>query len=656
MGEYRKVYRKLASLEEVFKILYKIAETRKPRVEEVLVEKALGRVLAENIRAVSPVPPFSRALMDGYAVFSSDTSLAYEDRPVKLKLVNAVKVGEAPPFELKKGECAEIDTGAPVPYPADAVIPVEYTRKTSHTEVEIYRRVAKGENIDLVGSDVAEGEVVAWKGEVVTPQLIGVLISAGVTKVKVYSRPRVTVIPIGNELAEPGIELEYGKIYDSNSFMIAAALKEAGAEVKRFKIVKDSYSEIKSAVNSALKDSDIVVTIGGTSAGLGDLTYRVFSEYKPGIIVHGLKVSPGRPTVIALAGDKILFGLPGFPVSCLNIAKLLLIPLIRILQGASPITIEKEVEAELLSPIRGVVGLIKLVPAVIAEKEGRIYAYPLSTHSGALYTLYASDGFIVVPENAEYLAEGAKVSVKLFSERFKQRVLFAGSHCPLAIHLLEKLKEKYPVKVLIAGSLAGLNLVGKRIADIAGAHLYDPASGEYNIPYVEKYGYSNLVVVRGYLREQGFVYCKNLKVESFTDIIEKNLRFINRNRGSGTRALIEELVKKEAEKHDVKVQEFKNKIRGFEYEVKTHEAVGYLISRGVADVGVAIRYIAEKYNLGFTKISTEIYDFILSKDILNKKIGSELVQMLDPSNLNKIIVHFPGYSVHEDSGKVIYEC
>jgi len=656
MGEYRKVYRKLADLGEVFEILSKIVKARSLRVEEVPVEKALRRVLAENIKAAYSVPPFSRALMDGYAVYSSDTSLAYEDKPVKLKLAGVVKIGEAPSFELRKGECAEIDTGAPIPYPADAVIPVEYTCKTPSNEVEVYRRVAKGENVDLVGSDIAEGEIVAWRGEIVTPQLIGVLLSAGITKIKVYSKPQVTVIPIGSELAEPGVELEYGKIYDSNSFMIAALLEEAGASVKRLNIVKDSYSEIKDAVDRALEDSDIVVTIGGTSAGLGDLTYRVFSEYGPGVIVHGLKVSPGRPTVIALAGEKVLFGLPGFPVSCLNIAKLLLVPLIKMLQGTSPSVIEKTVEAELLSPVRGAVGLVKLVPAIIAERRGKIYAYPLSTHSGALYTLYMSDGFITIPENTEYLAEGATVSVRIFSENFRQRVLFAGSHCPLAISLLERLRERYSLKIIITGSLTGLNLVGKKIADIAGSHLYDPSTGEYNIPFIEKYKYRDLVVVRGYLREQGFVYRRDLKIKSFTEIIENELRFINRNKGSGTRALIEEIIKREAKKEKVSSREFKERIKGFEYEVKTHEAVGYLISRGIADVGVAVKYIADKYKLGFTKISTEIYDFILSKDILNKNIAKDFMHVLDPSSLKKIITLLPGYSLHKDTGKVIYAC
>jgi len=647
----RRIYRRLIDVGEALEALERLVRLEPRGVEEVDARHSLGRVLAEDVRAGIHYPPFTRSLVDGYAVLHSDTEGAYEDRPVKLRLVGSVRVGERPGFELRPGECAEVSTGAALPYPADAVVPVEYTRVEGGV-VHVFRGVGKGENVDYVGSDAVEGEVIAVRGSLVTPQLLAAMLAAGVDKVRVYVRPRVAVIPVGNELAEPGSELEYGRVYESNSYMICGMIERAGGLASRYPIVRDDYGEIRAAVDEALSESDVVVTIGGTSAGAEDLVYRVFEGYSPGVVVHGLKVTPGRPTVIALAGDKILVGLPGFPVSCANVARLVLMPIVRRLAGLRGEEGEPAYSAELAAPVRGLPSLKRVIPVVLGRRGGRVVALPLPYRSGSIVTFTHADGLAVVPEGVEYLPEGSRVEVYAYGRVDFGRTLFMGSHCPLAMELL----RRAGARVIVAGSLHGLTAVGRGVADVAGSHLYDEESGEYNWPLIPRYGYRGLVVVRGYVRRQGFIFRRGLGVESLGDIAERGLRFVNRNRGSGTRALIERLVREEAERLGEAPSSLKRRIRGFEYEVRTHEAVGYLISRGVADVGVGVEYVAHMYGLEFKWIADEVYDFIVKRESLGKAGVERLLELLRPENLEELLTRYPGYELHPETGKVIYEC
>lgn len=648
----RKIYRRLVSADRVLRIIEEKFSLEPLGREKVYVGDAVGRVLAGNAYSRVNLPPYTRSLVDGYAVISGDLEGVYENRPKVLKLVGKVSTGETVKPSIRNGECLEVSTGAVVPYPADAVVPVEYTEKVGD-KIVFYRSVRHGENIDIVGSDMVAGEVVAWRGEVLTPLMINALAASGICEVEVYRRVKVGIIPTGNELKSPGEKLEYGQIYDSNSHMVYSIVKMLGAEPKTYSPAKDDYAEIKRKVQEALKKDDVVVCIGGTSAGLEDHVYRVFSEFSPGILIHGVKQKPGRPLVVALSGKKLLFGLPGFPLSCLLSSLLYLAPVVSKLQGLReyPAILEK---AKAAIPLRGQPGIRVFLPCILFQRNGVRYAYPLPGHSGRVGAVTMIDGFIVVAEDRELVAQGEEVDVVRYFGARSYSANIIGSHCPLLQYLIEKVSAEHSVRVVNVGSAAGLEALKIGVADAAGMHMLDPETGEYNVPIITKQGLRDVIIVRGYLREQGFVYNRKLgKIEGFAEIAEKGLRFVNRNPGSGTRILTEQLIAREAKSLGIAPNKLREKIRGYTFEAKTHEAVGYLVSQGLADVGVAVRYVAEKYGLAFTKIRDERYDLVLRKESLDKPVIRSLLKLFRRDNLEKFVTEFPGYKVDGETGKKI---
>ncbi|MCD6323599.1 MAG: molybdopterin biosynthesis protein, partial [Desulfurococcales archaeon] len=288
----RKLFHRLVKPVEVLDVLKKYVELRPTGTEVVTLADALGRVLAEGVYASWDAPPFDRSEVDGYATVARSLEGAEEDNPVALRVTGHVKIGETPTLEIRVGEAAEIDTGAMIPRGADSVVMVEYTKQKGN-EVLVYRSVAPGENIARAGSDILRGELILREGTLLTSAEIAALAAVGVDKVKVFKSPRVGIISIGDELVEPGAELKGSQIFDVNTYSLAAAVKELGGTPKIYGIVKDEESSIRNALLKALSESDIVLTSGGTSAGVGDLTYRVLDSLgSPGVVIHGLKQKP----------------------------------------------------------------------------------------------------------------------------------------------------------------------------------------------------------------------------------------------------------------------------------------------------------------------------------------------------------------------------
>lgn len=647
----RRIYRKLVSVDEVIPILERY-HPLKPLGELCLpLSEALGRVLSRNVYAKVNYPPYTRSLMDGYAVLCSDLVGVYEDKPRRLKLIGRVSIGESKILRIGRGECVEVSTGSIVPYPADAVVPVEYTY-TEGSHVLFYRSVARGENIDHIGSDFSEGEVAAWRGEIVTPLLASMLAALGVDKVYVYKPVRVGILPTGSELRSLGENLDYGCIYDSNSQLVYGYARLMGADPRIYERALDDEKDLEDKLLRAIEENDLVVTIGGTSAGLEDLVYRVLSKLNPGLIVHGVREKPGRPLAIAVHGDKIVLGLPGFPLSCLLTVNLYLLPILAKLQGYKTYTY-RYINACIPVPLRGEPGIRVFIPAIIVESRGSITAYPLPGHSGRISSLSLVDGYIVLPESLEYAPPNyeAKVLVNPFWKPYDLNII--GSHDPLLQYLVDSIASTENIRMLNVGSMAGLHAVKMGVADIAGIHLLDPETGEYNVPFIKSMGLKDVLLVRGYLREQGFVYRGDIgQVSSISDVIDRGLSFVNRNPGSGTRILVDLLLEEEARRRGVGLEDLKSMVRGYSFEVKTHEAVAYLVSKGIADVGVAIRYIAGRYNLAFTPISYERYDLIARKDSLEKRMVKQLIDQLDKL-VSERIEGFPGYRIDERIGEKI---
>jgi len=657
----RKVFHELVSPYEVVKVVSGFVDLKPLGVEVVSLRDGYGRVLAEDVYALSDYPPFDRSEVDGYAVNSDSLVGVEEDSPAKLRVKGSVKVGEKPQGEVSIGEALEIDTGAALPRGADSVVMVEYTKRVGEY-VYVYASTHSGENVVRAGSDVMKGELLLRRGTVLRGFELATLAGAGVGRVKVYLKPKVGVVSIGSEL----VDVEEGylpdfKIYEINSFNIIASLNELGVSSRYYGIVPDDYNLIKEVLSKALSENDLVITSGGTSAGLADLTYRVFNDLgEPGVIIHGLKIKPGKPTIVAVVNGKLLLGLPGFPLSSAMVFRLVATPIIAKLVGISESVIAStKVKAKLASRTLGSKGKVSLVPVALIRRGDGLRAYPIQTPSGSIKTLTYADGFIEISEDAWVVEEGVEVDVNLFRSFWQPpEIVFIGSHDYLIEELINSVTLGKNYKLINVGSLAGLIAVGKGEADIAGSHILDEATGEYNVTLIEKLGLrNNVVVARGWVREVGFIVPKGnpKNITSFKDLLRDDVIFVNRTKGSGIRSLIDIKLRELAKNLGVSFNDLVKKVRGYFNEAKTHTGVAASVAQGRADVGVGIKHAAYLYNLDFIKIGEEVYDIVIHRESLNKEVVSKIIDILRSSEFEDLIKKYVGYKKHLKTGDVIYE-
>ena len=649
-----KVFHRLVSLGEAYEILSEYVKLRPIEVEEVDLASASGRVLAEDVVALYDYPPFDRSEVDGYAVLSSDVAEADEERPVALKVVGSVGIGEVPKVSVGSGECAEVSTGSMVPRGADAIVTVEHTKRVGDV-VYVYKPVAPGDNVAQAGSDVLAGDVLLAKGTVLGPVELALLASSGIPRVRVYRRVRVGLVSIGDELVEPGRELELGKVFDVNSYYLYASIRELGAEPVLYGIVGDDEVSLERALRRALEECDIVITSGGTSAGVGDVTYRVVEKLSGGsLLFHGLKVRPGKPTLAAVTGGKLIIGLPGFPLSQMMMFIVLVRPILAKLLGVGePYTV---VKATLAERVLGQLGITRFVPVVLRKDLGGFVAYPLSYRSGSTSVLQVADGFIRVEGSVPFLEEGAEVDVyRLHIKRLADLVAI-GSHDYLLSEVFRELSRSFTVKYVPVGSLAGLEAVAKGVADVGGVHVLDAESGEYNVPVVRKLGYGDRVgLIVGYTREVGFVVARgNPKgITSIRDLLRDDVVFINRTRYSGTRVLVDTYLERLAQELGTTFEEVTGRVRGYYTEARTHSGVALSILSGRADVGIALRYVAVKYGLDFIPLASERFDIAVNLRSLKKREVALLMEYLRSDSFRKLVERYPGYRLAERTGELV---
>jgi len=409
------LFRKLVSVDEAKKILAKNFTPKPVGSEIVALSEAYDRVIASDVVSRYDIPPFTRSTVDGYAVKASDTFGAEENRPVALRLRGTVSIGEAPKVRVQKGTLAEIVTGAPIPEGADAIVMVEYTDKKGDA-VLVRQAVSQGENVMMAGSDIRKGETVLEKGAVLSPYEIGALAAVGSVKVSVLRRPKVAIFSTGAEVIEPERPLTPGKIFDINAHALSAGTQECGCEPLNMGIVQDEHGPMKTAFQKALKTADAVITSGGVSVGPTDIIPKVLDTLgKPGVIVHGIAIRPGKPTTIAVVNNVPVFSLPGHPASSLMIFHLFVRPvLIRMAGRKEPETAKvKAVLSERLFPSRGRRTYVTVT--LRKDRSSRIIASPVSTGlSGAITTLSKADGFVIIRENQQFIEKGALVDVELF--------------------------------------------------------------------------------------------------------------------------------------------------------------------------------------------------------------------------------------------------
>jgi putative molybdopterin biosynthesis protein len=657
----RRIFRPLLTIEEV-KLKIDTAISMACSAREVEFTDALGKVLAEDVTSKVDVPGFDRSKMDGYAVKAQDTFGANEVRTKFLRLVGKSEPGITPTMKLHEGETLEISTGAPIPIGANAVVMVEFT-KISDNEVEISQSVTPGENVMAAGSDIMAGEVVLRKNQIITSREIAILAAIGRKKVMVIDYPKVAILSTGNELIPPGSELSGMKIFDINAYSIAASVYESGGTPIMLGIMHDDENAIRNVLERAVKSADLVLTSGSTSAGSLDLIPKIVSSMKDSkIIANGLAVKPGKPALVAIVAGKLLFALPGNPTSALMVFYELVKPAIRKLSGIKFDVHMPSVDAKLAFKTISVRGKQELLPVhIVKEESGNYLAYPNLSGSGAITSLALADGFIRISSDRDMMMEGETVKVHLFNENIRPSdLLIVGSHCIGIDALLNVMSENTrPVlgKIVNVGSMGGLQALKRGEADIAGIHLLDEASGDYNTQFIKKFDLENdIILVRGYIREQGFMKRKdnNKIVNDFSDLLNPEISFINRNRGSGTRILIDMCLEYLAKKKNTSLTELVKKINGYDLEAKSHTAVASAVSQGKIDVGFGIKTVAEQNGLNFVSHSFERFDFAINNKRLNKESVQLFLKILRSKEFGKKLKDLaPGLSVDVETGNLI---
>jgi putative molybdopterin biosynthesis protein len=540
------------------------------------------------------------------------------------------------------GRAVYVATGAVVPRGASAVVMIEHT-DARDGRLTLTRPAAPGANVSFAGSDIGRGETVLYRGTLLTSRETGVLAALGLDAVSVVRRPRVAILSTGDELRAPGEPLPVGCVYDSNSRVLADAVRELGCEPVTRAVVPDDLDALRQAFAEALR-CDVVLLSGGTSKGAGDLSYRVVGEFgPPGVVAHGVALKPGKPLCLAVVvppspqrgeGRKRrpvpVAVLPGFPTSAVFTFHEFVAPVLRELAGrpADPAAVVTATLPQRINSERGrteyvLVGLVEVGEkhSVLSTQYSVLRAFPMGKGSGSVTAFGRADGFVTIPRQREYLEAGEVVEVKLIGAGLRPADLVViGSHCLGLDYLLGRLRERgVSAKYLAVGSTGGLEAADRGECDLAGVHLLDPAADEYNRPFLTP----RLELIPGYGRLQGVVFRpgddrfegKDLPAAVAAALADPACVLANRNRGSGTRVLIDRLLSGA-------------KPAGFLSEAKSHQAIAAAVAQGRANWGVAIEPAAKEYGLGFLPLREERFDFVAPRDRLDRPAVRAFVEVL----------------------------
>jgi len=602
-------------------------------IEQVALDEALDRVLAADVASPVDVPSFDRSNVDGFAVVAADTFGASEEIPRRLRLSSEIiHTGTVPTTEIKRGDAVAIATGGMMPRGADAVVMVEHAHVEGQ-ELRVGRAVTAGSGVSFAGTDITAGETVLRRGQILASRDTGVLAAIGVKSVDVWRRPIVAIISTGDEIIAPGAPMQPARVYDSNAQVLADAVRELGGEPRRLGIVRDDIDALRTRLAEALEVADAVLLSGGTSKGAGDVSYRVVAELTdPGIVAHGVALKPGKPICLAATGGRAVVVLPGFPTSAIFTFHEFVAPVLTAMAGRGireravvQATLSVRVNSEIGRTEYLLVGLVNASPGANAAGRARVgrllsgppgdpdkarptdlIAYPMGQGSGSVTTFSRADGFTTIGRHEEIVPAGTIIDVQLLGRELQLADLVViGSHCIGLDYLLGEIEQRgIRPKFVAVGSLAGLEAAKRGECDLAGVHLLDPHTGEYNRPFLTR----ALELIPGYGRMQGIVFRKGdqrFEERSAGDAIAMALRdpscmMVNRNQGSGTRALIDRLLAGA-------------RPPGYAVQPRNHNAVAAAVRQGRADWGVTLDTIARSTGLGFIPVQHEDYDFVTPK-------------------------------------------
>ncbi len=640
----RKRYLKKTTLIEARELFLSTVDPSGIRAEQVAVDDALDRITAAPVFAKISSPHYHASAMDGICMRAEDTFGATEFAGKKLSLTASDAPGPAA-FKY-------VDTGNALPPWANAVIMIEKVHQIDDHTIEIFESVAPWNHVRLVGEDVVATELLLPRSHRLRPYDLGALLAAGHTMVRVKARPRVGIIPTGDEIIQPGEEAKPGAVIDFNSTVLAAFVREWGGTPVKYPRAKDDLTALTQALRRAADECDLVTIIAGSSAGEHDFTSEVIADGGE-LLAHGIDVMPGKPAVLGRTQNKPVLGVPGYPVSAIVIAREMLRPALeKFLGSAAPA--QPTVRAVVPKKIASHLGLEEFIRVTVGRVGDKLVAVPLARGAGVITTMVRADGLMRIPSLVEGLNAGEVAEVELLrpAADIENTILCTGSH-DLAIAVLEdQLKLSHPELKIAAtnvGSLGGLLALERGETHIAGTHLLDSASGVYNIPDIKKAILKvPLVLVHLAQREQGILVARGNPhaLTDLKDLARSDIRFVNRQPGSGTRVLLDHELKKCGVDPTA--------IFGYEREEFTHMAVGVAIASGLADAGLGVRAAATALELDFIPVANEQYDLAMTRSFYQSDYGAKLMQILRSDAFKQAVEALGGYDP-ERAGVVVYQ-
>jgi putative molybdopterin biosynthesis protein len=618
-------------------------------VEELpLDERAVGRVLSEPIWASISSPHYHAAAMDGYAVWSMHTVEASPAAPVDLETVT---------------QAFYVDTGDSLPAWADAVIPIENVelinsekppadKPASPRAIRIRAAVTPWSQVRPMGEDMVATQLVLPAGQVLRPVDLGAIAASGHDHVKVTRKPRVAIIPTGTELVPLGHPAKAGEIIEYNSITLAAQVIAWGGVAKRYPIIEDDFDLIVQCVREAASENDLVLLNAGSSAGSEDFSARVVDKLGE-LLVHGVAVRPGHPVILGMIStlprSVPIIGVPGYPVSALLTGEIFVEPLIARWLGrraAVPITIQARLTRKVTSPA-GDDDYLRLAVGRVGDK---ILAAPLSRGAGVISALVRADGITILPRGTQGLPAGSEVQVQLYRQpdEIENTIFAIGSH-DISIDILAQYLAAQDRRLISAnvGSMGGLVALSRGESHLAGSHLLDPESGEYNLKYIREILPNVVVKVIALVhRQQGLIVAKGnpMQIHSLEDLVREEIRYINRQNGAGTRVLLD---------YHLRLAGIPiSSISGYQQEEYTHLAIAAAVASGRADCGLGIAAAAQALDLDFIPLYQERYDLVIPQQFYESRLLEPLFNTLQDQDFKQAVLSLPGYNI-DQMGKEI---
>ena len=604
------------------------------RTEMVRVQDACHRITSRAVYARINAPHYTASAMDGVALRAKDTFGATETTPVI----------------LQKEQFTVIDTGDPVPDGCDAVIMTEDLVINNDESITLHAAAAPWQHIRQIGEDICAGEMILPSFMEISPAAIGAMIAGGVLEAEVFARPIVGIIPTGDEIISPRADPKPGDILEFNSSIFSAMLRDWGAEPKIYPIVPDQPDRIRDLLSRAAAECDMVLLNAGSSAGRGDFSVSAIREIGE-VLYHGIAIKPGKPAILGYKNNVPILGVPGYPVSGIIVIEELLRPLIdRWFNRESEL--RSRTRARLTRQVVSGLKYQEFVRVRMGYVGNKLMASPLPRGSGVVSSFMKADGLVEVPQGTEGFTSGEEVRVSLLTskKRLKSTLVVIGSHDPLLDELADLIhRDNHSMFLSSAhvGSMGGVMAVRRGEAHAAGIHLLDTETGQYNISYIKKYfPFGGVHLVRCVGRQQGLMLQKGnpLQISSFADIAKDGVRYVNRQKGSGTRILADYL----CHTHNIDSES----IYGYEREEMTHNSVAVQIAGGSADAGMGIYSAAKLYDLDFIPVCVEEYDLLIPEGVWGSGLIRTLIRTLKSREFKERIDAMGGYTL-DRPGEII---